>query len=297
MKNSLVFALLVMPVLASAQTDEQNIFNKFFGDFGKTNAEITREKKQIHEEEIDATKASVLDLAKKGIEDGLGAQEACDRAIAQSNLVRSANHYTISRRCYSDASPIHYEKTERERTERRAAADALEKSARQAAIEKRQQSELAEKAAMASAVAEIRAGKRQAKSFEEAIAAYEAAEGLNLASAPKIRPDGRTYYLAGTIERADGKAASFTALANNGAVNMMRNALNGAGQGEHKYFYVRLPKAMEAKYYELAKVGVGFNIVGKYSNNLDYKTISGEQKSMPVFHALYFEFWDLKKFW
>lgn len=277
MKKTLALALLILPFLANAQTNDKNIFNKLFGNLGKTQAEISRE---------------MRDLARKKIDDGLSPKAACDEAMSEINIEKSRFE---SYNCEIDMGIAYREKIDRERSERRETEEEIEKTARQVETERRQQDELAKKAAMAITITEIRAGKKQAKSFEEAVAAYDAAEGLNLASAPKIRPDGRTYYLAGTIERSDNKTASFTALANNGLVNMMQRTLLGIGQGEPKYFYVRLPKSMEAKYYDTAKVGAGFDIVGKYSANLDYKTIIGAQKSMPVFDVLYFEFWTPEK--
>lgn len=141
----------------------------------------------------------------------------------------------------------------------------------------------------------MRSGTKQISTFEDAVAVYDAIEGISLASAPKIKPDGKLYYLAGIIDQPTKNSLAFIAKANNGVADLFKKALSGRGEGEPKYFYVRLNKSMEKKYYDLAKIGLGFDIVGKYVGNTDYQTVLGQTKSMPVFDGIYFEFWDSKK--
>lgn len=288
MKKTLALVLLVAPILVQAQTDKKGIFGELFNGLGKTNVEIAIEKALDVARDTKNSDACKFAFSEFNVPYYGPAAWSCDRQVDELlEEMKPSEQKLAEQRAKQELL-----KAEEKRAELRAKEDQL---ANEIELKRHQQEEVAEKIAKENVLAEIRMGKRKAKSFEEAVSAYDAAEGLNLASAPKIRPDGRTYYLAGTIERSDNKTASFTALANNGLVNMMQRTLLGIGQGEPKYFYVRLPKSMETKYYDTAKVGAGFDIVGKYSANLDYKTIIGAQKSMPVFDVLYFEFWTPEK--
>lgn len=276
MKKTLALALLISPLVACAQTDGKSFFGKLSESVGRTDSEVH---------------ALVMELATKGIEkDGLSPRQACRNAINDIIFTKYE-----PRRCEVEVSEIFDKKEEDKRLEKRRLQHSFEMAAEQEKVDRREQEELEHKKAMADAVFEIRAGKRASKTFEEAVAAYDAENGISLASAPKIRPDGKIYFLTGSIDSTDKKAPSFTALANNGAASVIQGLLMGSGAGESKYFYVRLQKSMEAKYYELAKIGIGFDFVGKYAYNMDYKTILGQTKSMPVFDAIYFEIWNQKK--
>lgn len=288
MKKTFALVLLVAPILVHAQTDKKGIFGELFNGFGKTNPEVAIKK--------------ALDVARVTKN-----SDACKFAFSEFNVpYYGPDAWSCDRQVdelLEEMKPEEQKLAEQrakqetlESEEKRAEAQAKEEQlAKETEFKRRQQEEVAKKIAKESSLAEIRMGKRQAKSFEEAVAAYSAEEGTTLASAPKIRPDGKIYFLAGTIDSAEKNTSSFTALANNGFVSLAQGVLMGRGAGEPKYFYVRLQKSMEAKYYDRAKIGIGFDFVGKYAYNIDYKTVQGQTKSMPVFDAFYFEFWDSKK--
>ncbi|MGF6870588.1 hypothetical protein [Paraburkholderia sp. MM5477-R1] len=155
----------------------------------------------------------------------------------------------------------------REQIEREKAQAANEAAAAKAAKE--------EEAARITAqeVADVRAGRREQKDFEQAVQAVNAQPGASIANSPKVRADGKLYYAYGTLEKPDGQSASFVALTRS---DVTANPL---------YIYVEVPKKLEEKYYAAASVGHGFGVVGTYKSNMEYRTVMGERKVMPVFVA------------
>ena len=134
-----------------------------------------------------------------------------------------------------------------------------------------------------------------ANNFDDVIAKFDAAHGGNLASAPKIKPDGKFYYLNGKIQVPDDETAGF--LANVGpteANDLLANALRRSrGMGESTdYFGVALPPEMENYYFDNAQIGAGFDMVGRYVANIEYSTVSGRKMQAPVFQAIHFELWS-----
>lgn len=132
---------------------------------------------------------------------------------------------------------------------------------------------------------ELRAGTRKPKDFKEAVIASSADDGSYLASAPKIRPDNKSYHLYGILDAA-GSKPEFTAEL---LQLHMRSLFAGEWIATNMYFKVRVPKSMQDRYYDTAKIGAKFNLVGRYTGNINYRTVSGETKSMPVFDAVYLE--------
>jgi uncharacterized protein YecT (DUF1311 family) len=133
-----------------------------------------------------------------------------------------------------------------------------------------------------------------ADSFKQAITQYGAEHGGNLASAPKVKPDGKFYYLNGKIQIPDKKNAGFLANLSPSEENeLLANALRRSrGIGESTdYFGVVLPKSLEDYYFNNAKVGSGFDVIGRYVANTEYSTVDGREKQAPVFEAVYFDLW------
>lgn len=132
-------------------------------------------------------------------------------------------------------------------------------------------------------------------SFDHAIAQYSAENGADLASAPKIKPDGKLYFLHGKIQLPDDGSAGFMAnLAPSEENELLANTLRRArGMGESTdYFGVALPDAMEKYYFDNARVGSGFDLVGRYVANMKYSTVGGRELQAPVFEAVYFDLWN-----
>jgi hypothetical protein len=164
-----------------------------------------------------------------------------------------------------------------------------------------EQKEAARKQAESDAVAvrteDLKSGRAKPASLEEAMITYSATNGANLASAPKIRPDGRLYALHGRIRLAEDKPEFMASagLSQNEELNINVNRIRAGHfvpfEGSTKYFKVVVPKAMRDDYFERAKIEGGFDVVGRYVSNTKYRTAAGEEKSAPVFEAVYLRLW------
>lgn len=175
-------------------------------------------------------------------------------------------------------------KAQQEANDRRAAAQQEEE--RRAALEK-------QKAEQASAAreADLRAGRAKPQNLGEVAIVHNAEIGADLASAPKVRPDGKLYALPGKIAIADGSSeflAQFTLGDQNDALYRMAGRSH---EINNRYFSVRIPKRLQEYYLDQAKIGRGFDVVGKYVANTKYKTRDGQEKAAPVFEAVYFVMW------
>jgi hypothetical protein len=125
-------------------------------------------------------------------------------------------------------------------------------------------------------VAAIQAGTKRPANFAEAQKAYGALNGFRLAQEPKVRADGRTYSVVGTIYRADDQSAVFM-----GKVIGLNDSSNFVG--------VKVPKELEAFYFEKARLNESFTVVGTYTKNLPYVATNGARGQMPVLEARYLE--------
>lgn len=175
------------------------------------------------------------------------------------------------------------------------AAEAVEKEKKRAEAEL-QKKQIAEEEAQreeqrkSQHEADLRAGKVKPQNLGEAVIVYGAADGEELASAPKIKPDGKVYYITGKISISKGVKPEFMAQLSFG--DQKDALLRYAGYSsklDSRYFYVKIPKSLQSYYYDQAKIGGFFVMVGKYVANTGYKTVAGQQKSAPVFEAVYFE--------
>lgn len=230
---------------------------------------IREHKRQLSSADVDANKNQIHSYVKDFLYRGASASNGCNEALRRYG-----------------SSKLNYSQAQCEADMQQAESDVKkieEIDEEKAANERREE------------INKMRAGIKKVESFEDAITVYSAANGTTLASSPKIKPDGKLYSLSGNIDQPDKSTLAFIAKANNGFVDMFRKKISGISDGEPKYFYVRLSKSMEKQYYDLAKIGIGFDMVGKYVDNKDYKTVVGENKYMPIFDVIYFEFWDEKK--
>lgn len=138
--------------------------------------------------------------------------------------------------------------------------------------------------------ADLRAGRVKPSNLYQASIAFGAENGTGLASAPKIRPDGKLYAMHGAIEKA-GNGPEFLARSSRGQSDEALLAAMRNSSTSTNYFKVKIPKAMQATYFDNAKVGGGFDLIGRYVDNISYKTVAGQEKSAPVFEAVYFVIW------
>lgn len=203
-------------------------------------------------------------------------EQACERAAR-------THHVKVDiAKCASDVGGA--ERTALAEEQARQAAE-QERRARETA--ERQAAELKHQQELAAKIADIRAGKRQPENLLEAMAAQDAQFGTELASAPKIRPDGKVYGLVGVIEKP-GKGAQFIARVIYDPFTQISAAAQGQRLPGVAYFHVTVPRALHERYYN-AKVGARIRIVGRYNSNVEYATLAGELMSAPSFEVVYWE--------
>lgn len=172
--------------------------------------------------------------------------------------------------------------------EQRALAEKEESDRRLAVQQEEERKAMLEKQKAITREADLRAGRVKPQNFGEVAIVHNAEIGIDLASAPKVRPDGKMYALPGKIAIADD-SPEFLAQISLGEQNDALFRMAGrSSEIDGRYFYVKIPKALQAYYFDQAKIERGFNMVGRYVANTKYKTIAGQQKSAPVFEAVYF---------
>lgn len=115
-----------------------------------------------------------------------------------------------------------------------------------------------------------------------------AADGSPLTKSPKIKPDKKTYYLQGQIHQADDNPHFLARLSHPIHAELASFMMTGHMMPEStNYFAVILPEHLQEAYFENAKINGRFDLIGKYIDNMEYETISGEDKKAPVFMATY----------
>lgn len=170
-------------------------------------------------------------------------------------------------------------------------ADSANEKRKLVAEQQEKQNAMEEQQKSAALEAGLRAGRVKPENIGQAAIAYNAEIGVDLASAPKVRPDRKLYALPGKIAIADD-SPEFLAQISLGEQNDALFRMTGrSSEIDGRYFYVKIPKALQAYYFDQAKIERGFDLVGRYVANTKYKTIAGQQKSAPVFEAVYFVMW------
>jgi uncharacterized protein YecT (DUF1311 family) len=138
----------------------------------------------------------------------------------------------------------------------------------------------------------------QAQNFENAVTKYNASSGMHLARSQKIRPDDAMYALIGKIQQADEAPWFFANTSVPEESELLAKVLRRS-RGEYgestDYFGVIIPSSLEKYYFDNASIGGGFDLVGKYVDNIEYETIAGQKKKAPVFEAVYFDLWSNRR--
>jgi hypothetical protein len=173
------------------------------------------------------------------------------------------------------------------------AQEVASKEKRRVAQQEEQRKAIAQQQAEDDRVAALKAGQVKPASLKEAAIVYNAEHGGSLASAPKIRPDGAMYYMNGKIKMAGDRPEFLAALSSSQDNELLVNALRRSrGMGESTdYFAVVIPNQLQKYYFDGAKIEGGFDLVGRYVSNTKYKTVAGQEKTAPVFEAVYFVLW------
>ncbi|MBF6649515.1 hypothetical protein [Methylobacter sp. BlB1] len=138
---------------------------------------------------------------------------------------------------------------------------------------------------------DLKSGKKQPETLEEALITFDASRGDSLSSAPKIKPDGAFYGMPGKIAIAHDDDTFVGELVSDNAQQAVMSMLginNGYAQYP-KYYQIKIPQELKEYYYQNAKINGIFVFVGKYSANQQYTMVDGETGSMPVFEAVFFK--------
>lgn len=131
--------------------------------------------------------------------------------------------------------------------------------------EERRQRDLASKAELVRR-RDVLQGKAQPANFAELLERDRVPSGLGVIESPRVKADGLRYGAAGRIEVADGESG-FTA------------------RGDGGYYHVRIPDSLRKQYLAVARIGQLMFVVGRYKNNVQYTTLDGRIRVMPVFEA------------
>lgn len=121
---------------------------------------------------------------------------------------------------------------------------------------------------LAQRVEAIRAGRAEPESFKEAAAAFNPESGLNVVYSPLVTPDQRAVMISASLES-------------------LKDGLLIAKAG-NSYFAVVIPPGSRA---EIQAGGLrhrgAFHLVGRYIDNMEYKTVIGQTMIMPVFSSVW----------
>jgi len=117
------------------------------------------------------------------------------------------------------------------------------------------------------------------KPFLNAQTKYSAIDAQQLVMSPKVKADSKNYAVNyGYLEK------SFT----NGFIASIA-PLQAGYMGFNTRFVVLVPKSLETKYENSARVGGQLSLIGKYIRNQEIELVSGTSVTVPVFEMLYLD--------
>jgi hypothetical protein len=169
---------------------------------------------------------------------------------------------------------------ERDAWQQQKEAERIEREERRKTERAQQQAALEAKMAEDERKAEERAEAVRAKriapaTIEDLEALYDPADGWDIAASPKVKPDRAQYVISGTISRnvSDGILLCETVPEKEEFIG--------------HYFTVRFSKKTKKSRDILDRMRIGGRlfVVGKYVGNLNYQTVAGAWKVMPIFDA------------
>lgn len=134
-------------------------------------------------------------------------------------------------------------------------------------------------AAQSARLADVREGRRNPQDIDDLVAVSGASDGMSLSTSPKIRADGKQYALLGIIDRAYG--SNTIILRRSYGVNEEAFSILGVARSP-SYFRIDVPPTMHSVLEARARIGMGLMVIGKYVNNAQFKTIDGQERTMPV---------------
>lgn len=207
-------------------------------------------------------------------------------SLRESAEKRDSHCYTM---CESEYAAQFAERKEGQQNAARERADRDERD-RTDALEKQRAAEERN--------ANLKAGRIKPADLDEAAIAFDARRGEAVVISPKLRPDGHMYYMHGKIKIA-GDEPTFLAVPSMSKLEEQNVAvynLRGIGQPINMrestdYFKVVVPKNLQEYYFNNARIEGGVDLVGRYVSNSKFKTVAGQDKTVPVFEVVYFTVW------
>lgn len=121
----------------------------------------------------------------------------------------------------------------------------------------------------------VRSKRIQPATIEDLEVLYDPEDGWDISASPKIKPDRAQYIISGTITRHVSDAV------------LLCETVHEDGEFLGHYFTVRFSKKTKKARDILDRMRIGgpLFVVGKYIANLNYKTVAGAWKVMPIFEA------------
>ena len=142
---------------------------------------------------------------------------------------------------------------------------------KQASIERAEQSKMQQSEAIARRGEELRSGRIEIQGISDAALFYRAANGLSVMGNPKVQADNKYYVIQGFLERIeDGGDALLAKFGDNYA----------------RIVHVSASK-QQVGLLDNLRAGRNFHVVGRYVNNVEYTTVIGASRVVPVFEAAY----------
>lgn len=136
------------------------------------------------------------------------------------------------------------------------------------------QNERSEARAAAAAIRQkqLRAGTAKISSFEDAGLYHEHTDLLDLMQRPPIHPDSKIYaglvFLEGVEDRG-----------------LLR--VRTERWGQVAYAWLRLDTATQRFSAQHIRVNNGLRVIGRYKSNVNYRTVTGSQRTAPLLDAMY----------
>lgn len=174
----------------------------------------------------------------------------------------------------------------KEEKEQRALAEQQANATRLAQQEEAERKAASDKQELEALNRDLVSGRVKPTNIDQAIIAFDAKDGESIVKSPKINPDNKLYHLIGTIEKASSDLPEFIGKI---YINYAFAALSPSILSINPYFYVNITEELQAYYFDNARIGGYFSLVGKYVANTEYETVAGQEKTAPVFEAIYFQ--------
>lgn len=123
---------------------------------------------------------------------------------------------------------------------------------------------------------DLKAGKIKPETPDDLEDLYDALPGWDLAESPLLIPDKEIYVITGQIERPEAGV-------------LVCRTVTGPGKYDGDYFAVNMTAKTKkpSDYKHRLRVNGRIFAVGRYNKNLEYITVAGQRKLMPIIDAVH----------